>query len=240
MPEAKKSLSQNFLVDKNISKKIIELADIKNNIIVEIGPGYGILTDFILKKKPKKIYLIEKDNNLSKKLTEKYKYYKNIEIINEDIMKIDLLKFGSCSYISNLPYNVSVKIILYLFSNHQRINEMIFMLQKEVALKFDYKLNKMNKYKFLSKIISNYKRCFNVPSTVFKPKPKITSTVVKFTPKKNNVDLKKAKIFCNELFKNKRKKIKRINFNKKINDIILDKRAEELSTDEILCVYNSF
>ena len=240
MPEAKKSLSQNFLVDKNISKKIIELADIKNNIIVEIGPGYGILTDFILKKKPKKIYLIEKDNNLSKKLTEKYKYYKNIEIINADIMKIDLLKFGSCSYISNLPYNVSVKIILYLFSNHQKINEMIFMLQKEVALKFDYKLNKMNKYKFLSKIISNYKRCFNVPSTVFKPKPKITSTVVKFTPKKNNVDLKKAKIFCNELFKNKRKKIKRINFNKKINDIILDKRAEELSTDEILCVYNSF
>ena len=82
---AKKSLSQNFLIDKNISKKIINQVDLKNKIVLEIGPGHGFMTDDIIDKKPKKIYLVEKDHNLVKVLKEKYKKNKinNIQLCEE-------------------------------------------------------------------------------------------------------------------------------------------------------------
>ena len=130
MLKAKKSLSQNFLVDKNICKKIVNHASIKNEYILEIGPGYGILTDMILKKKPKKLYLIEKDTELSKYLKIKYKSLENIMIINEDILKFDLNNKEKFVIVSNLPYNVGTKIILYLFQYNDKIKEMIVMLQK--------------------------------------------------------------------------------------------------------------
>ena len=84
MLKSKKSLSQNFLIDKNICRKIIELADIKNKKVIEIGPGHGFLTDFIISHNPKLIYLIEKDNNLYYLLKQKYKNKKNIKIINKN------------------------------------------------------------------------------------------------------------------------------------------------------------
>ena len=87
MIKAKKSLGQNFLIDKNIINKIIDLVDIKNKNILEIGPGTGSLTLEILKKKPKKIILVEKDNKLVDLLKEKLN--KDIEIINEDVLKKD-------------------------------------------------------------------------------------------------------------------------------------------------------
>ena len=87
MIKAKKSLGQNFLVDKNILKDITELVNIENKTILEIGPGTGNLTSYILDKKPKKIYVVEKDNLLVIKLQEKFK--NKIIIINEDILKID-------------------------------------------------------------------------------------------------------------------------------------------------------
>ena len=113
------------------------------------------LTDNILNENPKKIYLVEKDNNLKKKLCQKYKNNKKIEIIGDDILKLNLKKFKNLIIISNLPYNISSKIILYLFYYNKNICEMIFMIQKEMSLKFDYNLPKMNKYKFLTKILTN-------------------------------------------------------------------------------------
>ena len=160
MIKAKKSLSQNFLIDKNITSKILNLTKIKNQIILEIGPGLGFMTDEILSKKPKKIYLIEKDFHLVKLLIEKYKYDKRVVIISEDILTYSLDKFKNLIIISNLPYNISTKIILYLFNYKEKILEMICMLQKEVALKFNYNLPKMNKYKFYTKLTSSYKVCF--------------------------------------------------------------------------------
>ena len=131
MLKAKKSLSQNFLVDKNICKKIVNQTSIKNEYILEIGPGYGILTDMILKK-TKKIYLIEKDTELSKYLKIKYKSLENIIVINEDILKFDLNNKEKFVIVSNLPYNVGTKIILYLFQYNDKIKEMIVMLQKKL------------------------------------------------------------------------------------------------------------
>ena len=146
MERAKKSLSQNFLNDKNISKKIINQTNIKNKNILEIGAGYGFMTDEILKQEPKSIIIVEKDFNLIKFLNEKYKKFENIVIFEEDILNFDLSDFKNLTIISNLPYNVSTKIILYLFKYYENINEMIFMIQKEVAKKFDYNLPSMNKY----------------------------------------------------------------------------------------------
>ena len=239
MLKAKKSLSQNFLVDKNICKKIVNQTSIKNEYILEIGPGYGILTDMILKKKPKKIYLIEKDTELSKYLKIKYKSLENIIVINEDILKFDLNNKEKFVIVSNLPYNVGTKIILYLFQYNDKIKEMIVMLQKEVAEKFDYNLPKMNKYKFITNIVSSFSKCFEVSSDVFKPKPKVRSRVVKFKFNKMNFDIDKAFNFSNLIFKNVRKKINN-NVNIKNKHKILNKRVNELTINELLYIYNLF
>ena len=142
MIKAKKSLSQNFLKDKNISKKITNLTQLKNMIVLEIGPGYGFMTDNILENKPKKLYIIEKDKSLITFLQKKYSDNKKIIIIEGDILKFNLNKFKNLIIISNLPYNISTRVILYLFTFNKNILEMIFMIQKEVAEKFDYNIKK--------------------------------------------------------------------------------------------------
>ena len=239
MLKAKKSLSQNFLIDKNICKKIINLTQIKNKDILEIGPGYGFLTDFILTKNPKKIILIEKDLYLKNFLINKYKNNKKIIIEGNDILKYDFEKLKNLIIISNLPYNISTKVILYLFSFNKNINEMILMIQKEVAQKFDYNLPKMNKYKFLTRIVSNYTRCFDVSSTVFFPKPKVKSTIVKFKFNRENIDLKKANYFSNKIFKNVRKKIYN-NLDSNLDNNLLHKRVNQINIDELISIYNLF
>ena len=239
MVKAKKSLSQNFLKDKNISEKITNQTYIKNRNVLEIGPGYGFLTDTILKNKPKKLYLIEKDSNLKKFLTHKYKNNKEVLIIGEDILKYNFDEFKNLIIISNLPYNISTKIILHLYKFNKNISEMVFMIQKEVAEKFDYNLPKMNKYKFLTKIVSNFKRCFDVSPEVFMPRPKVRSTVVKFIFNRNEFDLNKANNFSKIIFRNVRKKIYN-NTNIKINNELTNKRVNQINIDDLLTIYNFF
>ena len=238
MIKAKKSLSQNFLKDKNISKKITNLAKLKNNTVLEIGPGYGFMTDSILVNKPRKLYIIEKDKNLITFLKKKYSDNKKIVIIEGDILKLNLNKFKNLIIISNLPYNISTKVILYLFTFNKNILEMVFMIQKEVAEKFDYNINNMNKYKFLTRIMTYYFRHFEVSPKVFFPQPKVKSTVVKFEFKNKNADIKRAKNFSEIIFKNVRKKIYKNLKIKKTENIILNKRVNELTIDELLWIYN--
>ena len=118
---------------------------------------------------------------------------------------------------------------------------MLFMVQKEVALKFDYNLYKLNKYKFFTKISSSYKRCFNVSASVFTPKPNVNSSVVKFTLNKKNINWLKAENFAKLIFKNKRKKIQN---NFKLDEMnykkFSDKRIEEINIENILTIYNFF
>tara|TARA_B100000925_G_C21922273_1_gene436415 strand:+ start:28 stop:750 length:723 start_codon:yes stop_codon:yes gene_type:complete len=240
MLRAKRALGQNFLKDKNICNKITNLTNINNKVVLEIGPGYGFLTDVILKKSPKKLYIIEKDFELSIYLKKKYNLNKKVIIINDDILNMKLNTFKEVLIISNLPYNISTKIITHLFNFNENINEMIFMIQREVAKKFDYLLPRMNKYKFLTKIVSTYHRCFDVSPNVFIPKPKVTSTVVKFTFNKKVFNLRKAENFSNLIFKNIRKKISSKMNNKSGKHILYEKRVDQLSIDEILDIYNFF
>jgi len=238
MIKAKKSLSQNFLKDKNISKKITNLAKLKNNTVLEIGPGYGFMTDSILVNKPKKLYIIEKDKILITFLKKKYSDNKKIVIIEGDILKLNLNKFKDLIIISNLPYNISTKVILYLFTFNKNILEMVFMIQKEVAEKFDYNIKNMNKYKFLTRIMTCYSRFFEVSPKVFIPRPKVQSTVVKFKFKKENIDINRVFNFSNLIFKNIRKKIYKNLKMEKTDNVILNKRVNQLTIDELLWIYN--
>ena len=174
----KKSLGQNFLLDRNICKKIVNTIKIKDEIILEIGPGTGQLTKEILLKKPKKLILIEKDSKLCQLLKEKFSNLNNIEILNEDALHFIYETNKKINIISNLPYNISTKLIIYLLKNYKNINFLILMLQKEVAIKMDTELSKKNKLNFFIEFLSDYKILFNVSNKVFYPKPKIKSSVI--------------------------------------------------------------
>ena len=189
MIKAKKSLGQNFLIDQNIIDKIIQTVEIKNKSILEIGPGTGNLTKNILKKKPKKLIVIEKDNVLAQSL--KINLDSDIKIINDDVLKIDANKLDAdvLTVFGNLPYNISTEILCNWILNIKNQNfwfdNLVLMFQKEVADRIIAKFNTKN-YGRLS-ILSNWKLeiekiCDVKPSSFF-PKPKIDSSVLLLRPK---------------------------------------------------------
>ena len=207
----KKSLGQNFLSDKNIIKSIVDIGNIKNNnVIIEIGPGTGNLTEFILKKKPKKFFVIEKDSNLVKLLYERFN--NKINIINKDVLnfKLNIISKEKFIIYGNLPYNISTQILAKWITDKEKFEsckKLILMFQKEVANRIIAKTNSKN-YGRLS-IISNWrldvKKEFDISSNSFFPKPKVDSTLLSFTPKKkyyninNPENLEKiTKIFFNQ------------------------------------------
>jgi 16S rRNA (adenine1518-N6/adenine1519-N6)-dimethyltransferase len=187
--KAKKSLGQNFLIDQNIIDKIINTVEIKDRSVLEIGPGTGNLTKNILKKKPKKLIVIEKDNDLAESL--KKDLEDNIKIINDDVLKIDenKLDVDVLTVFGNLPYNISTEILCNWIVNIKNKNfwfdNLVLMFQKEVAERIIAKFNTKN-YGRLS-ILSNWKLeiekiCDVQPSSFF-PKPKVDSSVLLLKPK---------------------------------------------------------
>ena len=215
--KAKKSLGQNFLIDKNILRLIANSTRIeKNDEILEIGPGTGNLTEFLVKKKPKKIYLIEKDENLVNLL--KNKFSENLSIINEDILKFSKNSFLNNKSIifGNLPYNISSQILAKFIINKNKFKfkKLIFMFQKELADRILAKVNSSNYGRF--SILANWK--FNIEKIIdikpnsFLPKPKVSSSLLIFNPKTPLINFNNpenleylTKIFFNQ----RRKKIKK-------------------------------
>ena len=158
MIKAKKSLGQNFLNDQNILEKIVNLTTIKNKIIMEVGPGTGNLTSFILSKKPKKVYGIEKDKNLTAILSSKFR--EKLVLINDDILNIDERKMFDEKVIvfGNLPYNISTEILIKWIINLKNdfwFDNLILMFQKEVADRIIANFN-TSQYGRLT-ILSNWK-----------------------------------------------------------------------------------
>ncbi len=246
----KKSLGQNFLIDQNIINKIINIANIDNSkTIMEIGPGSGNLTKKIIEMNPKKIFAIEKDKKLSQLLNEKYKKYKNIEIINEDILKIEKKELGKNIIVfGNLPYNISTQILASLILVNKWppwYEKLILMFQKEVAERILAEKNtkEFGRLSVLCGWRLDIKKHFDVSRNCFFPKPKVNSTILSFNPKKNiNFKLKNPYVLekvTRILFSNRRKMINK-NFLKLFKNnasvaadlkINLNKRPGELSKE---------
>ena len=195
---AKKSLGQNFLIDREVLEKIVSTTDIVNKEVLEIGPGSGNLTTYILEQKPKKLYVVEKDDDLAVLLKEKFD--NKIEIINEDILKIseDKISEKKLSVFGNLPYNISTEIlskwVLNIGSNFW-FESLVLMFQKEVADRIisEFNSSKYGRLSILSCWKLNVKKIIDIKPQSFSPRPKIDSSLLLFTPKENFFKLKNPK-----------------------------------------------
>ena len=238
MERAKKSLSQNFLVDHNISKKIVNQTRIKNKNILEIGPGTGNLTSYILKKNPKKIFVIEKDNELSSNLENKF--YNQITIINEDVLKVDETKLfkEKVTVFGNLPYNISTEILSKWIINLKDnfwFECLVLMFQKEVADRIIAEFDTSN-YGRLSIICNwklNIKKICDIKPEAFSPKPKIHSSLLLFHPKQNFIKINDPNNLekVTRVFFNQRRKMLKKPFNQLFNgdQKVLDKLKIDLN-----------
>ena len=258
MIKAKKSLGQNFLIDKNVLEKITNTSKIENKLILEIGPGTGNLTSYILKKNPKKVIVIEKDIELAKNL--KNKFNNQLKIINQDVLKLDETNLFKDKVIvfGNLPYNISTEILSKWIKNLKDdfwFDNLILMFQKEVANRIIAEFNTSN-YGRLS-IISNWKlnikKILDIKRECFLPKPKVESSLLFFTPKKNFVkikDVNNLEKITRTFFNQRRKMLKKpfnqlFNGNQKIIDklkIDLNLRPQNLSLDtyyKLTCEYEN-
>ena len=195
MIKAKKSLGQNFLIDKNIIDKIINTVSVEGNEVLEVGPGTGNLTKEILKNNPSKMYLVEKDTFLAEDLQEIID--KRVKVFNEDILKFDenSLSKNKIIVFGNLPYNVSTEILskwITKLKNDYWFSDLILMFQKEVADRIIAQFNSSS-YGRLS-ILANWRLNINkicdISPESFSPRPKIKSSLIHFTPKKNFAKIK--------------------------------------------------
>ena len=217
MIKAKKSLGQNFLIDQNIIDKIVNTIEVKNKNILEIGPGTGNLTEGILKKNPRKVLVVEKDNNLTNLLKEKFK--NKIKVINKDVLKIDenFLSDQTLTVFGNLPYNISTEILCkWILNIKEKIwfNYLILMFQKEVADRIisDFNTKSYGRLTILANWRLNIKKICDVSPVSFQPRPKIYSTVLFFEPKKEFFLLKNSKNLekiTRTFFMHRRKMIKK-------------------------------
>ena len=214
----KKSLGQNFLVDKNLIKLIVNTVEItENDTILEIGPGTGNLTKELILKKPKKIIVVEKDKLLSKKL--KNNFGNSIEIINEDILKVEEEKLSKekMIFFGNLPYNISTKILskwIKLKKLNNISKKFILMFQKEVADRILETTNKKNygRLAILTSWRMDVKKILDISPNSFFPVPKVKSTLLLLEPKNDYFKIKNPKHLehiTNIFFNQRRKMIKK-------------------------------
>ena len=198
MIKAKKSLGQNFLTDRTVLEKIVNTTEIKNKTILEVGPGTGNLTSFILKNDPKKVFVVEKDRDLCKILKDTFN--DQVTIINDDILNINenLLFNENVTVFGNLPYNISTQILgkwIINLKDNFWFDHLVLMFQKEVADRIIAKFN-TSSYGRLS-ILSNWKlnirKICDIKPVSFSPKPKIESTLLIFSPKQDYYKIKDPK-----------------------------------------------
>ena len=258
MIRAKKSLGQNFLIDREVLEKITNVVQIKDKTILEVGPGTGNLTSFILKKNPKKMFVIEKDDDLAINLSETFK--DQLTIINDDILQVDenLIFKNKVTVFGNLPYNISTEILSKWITQTKDefwfIN-LILMFQKEVADRIIAKFNTSD-YGRLS-ILSNWKlnveKICDIKPESFSPRPKIDSSLLFFSPKKNFYKIKDPKNLekVTRIFFNHRRKMLKKPFNQLFNGdqrvlnelkIDLNLRPQNLDFDtyyQLTCAYEN-
>lgn len=226
-----KSLGQNFLIDGNIVRNIVEAGDItKEDNVLEIGPGIGTLTEE-LSLKAKKVVAVELDYSLLPILDETLRNYDNVEIVHGDILKVDIdklidekLEGGPIKVVANLPYYVTTPIIAKLIEEDYNIESIIVMIQKEVADRI-VAGSGSKQYGSLSVFTNFYtipEIMIRVPKTVFMPQPKVDSAVIKLILKKELPDIDRQLFF----------KVVRSAFGKRRKTILNSLSSGELELDK--------
>ena len=251
----KKSLGQNFLLDKNIINKIIDAAKIESSdVVLEVGPGTGNLTEFIISQKPKKIYLIEKDENLANDLEKQY--FNKVNIIKKDILKVPYEFYSGKKFLilGNLPYNISTKILSkWCLNKSLNVSKMVLMFQKEVAERILANVNSKNysRITILSRWKFNIKKITDVKPNSFFPKPKVHSTVLEFVSKRKIHEIKDPKNLekiTKVFFSQRRKMIKKpinilfknFQFNYKKFNIKPSDRPQNIDINKYLEIVNEY
>ena len=241
----KKKWGQNFLIDKNICNKIVSSFKLKStDSVLEIGPGKGAITD-LLAQKAKKVIGIEIDSNLCEILNRKN--IPNLEIINEDILKIDTNKYPSKIIVGNLPYYITTPIIFNFFESNKSWERMYFLTQKEVAERIiaNPGSKSYGRLSVMTQIFSNPKILFNISANVFRPIPKVESSLIYIekNSQKKIADYGRFKDIIRMIFNKRRKKLKNcITKEMKLNitptSKLFDKRPEEISVKEYIDMIN--
>jgi len=256
----KKKYSQNFLLDENIIQKIIKSAGIDQNTnVIEIGPGFGALTKYLIKES-NRVLLYEVDQELIPHLENLFKKQENIHIINQDFLSIDDIDADIKSYLgnkkvvvlSNLPYHITTPIIMKILEESQMVKRLVLMMQLEVAKRLTSEPNSKD-YNALSMIIQDQtkaKYLFKVPKTVFHPKPKVDSAVIRLDVKENHKKDPNFYQFLHASFKQRRKTlinnlhghyaIDKDQLKNVFNQLSLDDRirAEALNLEQMKVIYN--
>ena len=193
---ANKSLGQNFLISNEVVEKIINASDIKeNDMVIEIGPGLGTLTKFLLQK-AKKVLCVELDKKMIKILNDRFSDYNNFELINEDILKVNLKKIiednkkteqiANVKIVANLPYYITTPIIMKLLEEKLDIESITVMIQKEVADRL-IEIPGGKNTGAITYTVYYYcesEKIIEVPNNSFIPEPDVTSEVIKMNLRK--------------------------------------------------------
>ncbi len=250
---AKKSLGQNFIHDQNFLVKLNKKINSDSNTnIIEIGPGRGALTTFLVKKNFKKLFLIEKDNKLANNLDNFYENNKKITVKNKDALDFDLLSLpinSNCIIVGNLPFNISSQLLIKWISTSNWppfYTKMYLMFQKELGERIIAESNSKSygRISVLSQARCKIKKILTAPSSIFYPKPKVDAVVLEFIPieKYKNINVNKLKLITKKAFHQRRKKIK--SSLKEYRDLLennsfdLDVRAENLSVNDFCKITN--
>lgn len=249
---AKKHLGQHFLTDKNIAAKIVESLRPENKYtqVLEVGPGMGILSDFLLQKKEYETSLIDIDDESVQYLQKKYPQLGS-RLLNADFLELDFAKTfnGPLGIIGNFPYNISSQILFKVLDNRQQVVEVVGMFQKEVAERCAAKPGS-KEYGILSVFLQAYYKVeylFTVKAGVFNPPPKVLSAVIRLTRNETTELPCDEKLFWQVVkagFNQRRKTLRNavsslINKEKMTDEPLLDLRAERLSVDDFIKLTNS-
>jgi 16S rRNA (adenine1518-N6/adenine1519-N6)-dimethyltransferase len=241
--KAKKFLGQHFLTDENIAAKIVDSLSADTTHILEIGPGMGVLTKYLIAKPDKDFHVVEIDRESVAYL---HDHYPTLDIIEGDFLRYDLstLFHKRFSIIGNFPYNISSQILFKVFDNRDNVTEVVGMFQKEVAERVAAGPGSKT-YGILSVLLSafyNIEYLFTVHEHVFNPPPKVKSAVIKLT--RNNVEhlecdeklfVQVVKAGFNQRRKTLRNALRQLNMPiENIGEDILAKRAEQLSVEQFI------
>lgn len=236
--QANKSLGQNFLIDDCVIEKIIESSNIeKEDLIIEIGPGLGVLTERLLKKS-NNVVVIELDKKMIEILQNRFCLNRNLEIINDDVLKVDLAKLiknkkeqtniNKVKIVANLPYYISTPIIMKLLENRLEISEIIVMVQKEVAQRLGAETGK-REAGAITYAVEYYAQAtpiIDVPKESFIPSPKVESQVIKLEVRQNpKIEVEDEKLLFNIIQKSFMQRRKTLS-NALINNKILDSKEK--------------